>query len=62
MKKLRLRKWVKYLLLGIANTLLLINLPMIIRQVNTINDYRYNILAIATIIIINSVAILKIEN
>lgn len=58
----RLRKWVKYLILGVINGIVLINLPLILKDANeSINDFRYNWLVIFTIIIINAIAIAKIE-
>ena len=61
MKKLKLRKWVKYLILAILNSIVIINLPSILRTTDTVNNYRFNILVIATIIFINSIYIYKIE-
>lgn len=61
MKKLKLRKWVKYSILAILNLIVIINLPSIIRTADTVNNYRFNILVIATIIFINSLYIYKIE-
>ena len=62
MKKLRLKKWVKYLLLGIINLIIILNINVIIKEPITINQYRINILILAAILLSNGIAILKIEN
>lgn len=61
MKKLKLKTWVKYTILAIVNLVIILNLPLIIRQGNTLNDYRFNILAITVFIIMNAIAVLQIE-
>ena len=62
MKKLRLRKWCKYTLLAIVNLVIILNLPLIIKNATTLNDYRHNIIALGMIIIFNTLAVCKIEN
>ena len=62
MKKLRLRKWVKYLLLGIINLIIILNINVLINEPITINQYRINILILAAILLSNGIAIYKIEN
>ena len=62
MKKLRLRKWCKYTLVGIANAIVLLNLPLIFKEAITLNDYRYNILVLGAIILSNMFAVMMIEN
>ena len=62
MKKLRLRKWVKYLLLGIINLIIILNINVLIKEPITINQYRINILILAAILLSNGIAIYKIEN
>ena len=62
MKKLRLKKWVKYLLLGIINLIIILNINVLIKEPITINQYRINILILAAILLSNGIAIYKIEN
>ena len=61
MKKLRLKKWVKYLILTIFDTIVILNLPSILKDPNILNNYRFNILIIGTFLLINLIGILKIE-
>ena len=62
MKKLRLRKWVKYTILFTINFIIIINLPNILKNVeNNVNNFRYNVFIIFLIFIGNLVAISKIE-
>lgn len=61
-KKLRLKNWVKYLILGIIDLIFIINLPNILKDTESINNYRFNILIIMIFLIINIIFIGIIEN
>lgn len=61
MKKLKLKKWVKYTLLFILDMVIIFNLPILIKEPTTMNDYRLNILILFFIIMINILSIYKIE-
>lgn len=62
MKKYKLRKWVKYTMLGIINFIIIINLPNILIEINNnANNFRYNILVITVIIVGNILSIKYIE-
>ena len=61
MKKLKLKKWVRYTLLFTLDMVIIFNLPILIKEPDTINDYRFNILILFFIIIINILSIYKIE-
>lgn len=61
MKKLKLRKWVKYLILSIIDGIIMWNLPKIIVDSNTLNEYRYNIIVLFIIIIFNLIGIIIAE-
>ena len=61
MKKLKLKKWVKYVILFILDLIMILNLPNLIKEPATINDYRLNILILFFIIMINILSIYKIE-
>lgn len=60
-KKLKMKKSTKYLILVIIDLIVIFNLPLILRDVETINDYRYNILILVIIFIVNAIADIKIE-
>lgn len=61
MKKLKLKKWVKYVILSILDLIIILNLPNLMVDSTTINDYRFNILILFLIIMINVLSIYKIE-
>ena len=61
MKKLKLKKWVKYVILSILDLIMILNLPNLMVEPTTINDYRLNILILFFIIMINILSIYKIE-
>lgn len=62
MKKYKLRKWVKYTMLGIINFIIIINLPNILIEINNnANNFRYNILVITVIIVGNILSVKYIE-
>ena len=58
MKRLRLRKWVKYSILSIFDLIFILNLPVILKDTGNINDYRFNILILFLFSVINTVAII----
>ena len=60
-KKLKMKKSTKYLVLVIIDLIVIFNLPLILRDVETINDYRYNILILVIFFIVNTIADIKIE-
>ena len=61
MKKLRLKKWVKYLLLTILDLIFILNLPVILKDTGNLNNYRFNIIVLFTFFIINGIAVAIIE-
>ena len=61
MKKLKLKKWVKYVILFILDLIIILNLPNLMVEPTTINDYRFNILILLFVIMINILSIYKIE-
>lgn len=61
MKKYHLKKWVKYLLLFMIDGIFCWNAPHLIRNANTINDFRHNVIVVFILIMINTLAIIKIE-
>ena len=61
MKKLKLKKWVKYVILSILDLIIIFNLPNLIKEPATINQYRLNIIIVFCIIFINMFSISKIE-
>lgn len=58
MKKLKLRKWVKYLLLFIITFIIL---KLFIRDADTYKNYCINFITIFYVIVIDFVLIIKIE-
>lgn len=61
MKKIRLKKWVRYLMLSIIDLIIILNLPNLMKKIVTINDYRQNILILFIILFSNILLICKIE-
>jgi hypothetical protein len=61
MKKIRLKKWVRYLMLSIIDLIVILNLPNLMKEIVTINDYRQNILILFIILFSNILLICKIE-
>jgi hypothetical protein len=61
MKKIRLKKWVRYLMLSIIDLIIILNLPNLMKEIVTINDYRQNILILFIILFSNILLICKIE-
>lgn len=62
MKKLKLKKWVKYVILFILDLIIILNLPNFMVEPTTINDYRFNIIILFIILMINLLSIYKIED
>lgn len=62
MKKLKLKKWVKYVILSILDLIIILNLPNFMVEPTTINDYRFNIIILFIILMINLLSIYKIED
>lgn len=62
MKKLKLKKWVKYVILSILDLIMILNLPNFMVEPTTINDYRFNIIILFIILMINLLSICKIED
>lgn len=62
MKKLKLKKWVKYVILSILDLIMILNLPNFMVEPTTINDYRFNIIILFIILMINLLSIYKIED
>ena len=62
MKKLKLKKWVKYVILFILDLTIILNLPNLMVEPTTINDYRFNIIILFIILMINLLSIYKIED
>lgn len=61
MKKLKLRKWVKYLLLIILDLIVIFNIPAILRDVKTLNEYRFNMILLFIFFMINLITMIIIE-
>lgn len=61
MKKIRLKKWVRYLILSVIDLIVILNLPNLMKEIVTINDYRQNILILFIILFSNILLICKIE-
>lgn len=62
MKKIRLRKWVKYVILFAINFIVIMNLPNILKEVeNNINNFRYDAFIIFLVFIFNLISISFIE-
>lgn len=59
--KLKMKNNLKYLILGVIDLIALLNLPLFMKEVNSINDYRFNMIILFTIFILNAVAIHSIE-
>lgn len=59
--KLKMKNNLKYLILGVVDLITLLNLPLFMKEVNTINDYRFNMILLFTIFILNAIAIHSIE-
>lgn len=59
--KLKMKNNLKYLILGVVDLIALLNLPLFMKEVNTINDYRFNMILLFTIFILNAIAIHNIE-
>ena len=62
MKRMKMKKNLKYIILGTINLIIIMNLPSILKNATTLNKYRYNWLIIALIILGNAISIIKIEN
>ena len=62
MKKLKLKKWVKYVILSILDLIIILNLPNLMVEPTTINDYKFNMLILFIILMINLLSIYKIED
>ena len=60
-KKLKMKPAVKYTILFIIDLIFVLNLPLILKDVETINDYRFNILILGIFFIANAIASIKIE-
>lgn len=59
--KLKMKNNLKYLILGVVDLIALLNLPLFMKEVNSINDYRFNMIILFTIFILNAIAIHNIE-
>lgn len=62
MKKLRLRKGVKYVLFGIFNIIVFMVLPNILKTPNDINTYRANIGILTILLAIDFISLINIES
>lgn len=62
MKKLKLRKWVKYTALGMVDLGFILNIPNIIKNTETLSGYRYNIIVLGIFFLINILVISLIED
>ncbi len=61
-KKLRMKPITKYTILFIIDFIYILNIPSLMREVNTTNDYRYNMLLLFALFIVNAIASIKISN
>lgn len=60
-KKLRLKKKVKYAIFGIINFIILLNIPFLVRNVNTYEDYIIDMIGIILFILIDTIVLYRIE-
>lgn len=59
---LKLRKSVKYTILFLIDLIFVFNLPLILKNSESLNDYRYNMMILFALFISNAIALTKIEN
>lgn len=60
-KKTHLKKWVKYAAFGIANLIILLNIPLLVGKVNSYSDYVRIMIEIIIFIIIDTIVLYRIE-
>lgn len=60
-KKLKMKPIGKYTILFIIDLIFVFNLPLLLKDVETINDYRFNILVLGAFLTANVIALIKIE-
>lgn len=60
-KKPRLKKKVKYAIFGIINLIILLNIPFLVRNVNSYSDYIIDMIGIILFILIDTIVLYKIE-
>lgn len=58
---LRMKPITKYTILFILDLIYVFNLPLLMRDVNTINDYRFNMLLLFALFFVNAIASIQIE-
>lgn len=61
MKKLKMKSNLKYTILFIIDLIIVLNISLILKDVKTINDYRYNMIILFVWFFINGLAVVKIE-
>ena len=61
MKKLKLKKSVKYAIFGITNLIILLNIPFLVRNVNNYSDYVIDMIGIILFILIDTIVLYRIE-
>ena len=59
---LKMKSNLKYTILFLIDLVVILNLPLILKNQNSINDYRYNMLVLFALFISNAIAVYKIEN
>lgn len=60
-KRTHLKKWVKYTAFGIANLIILLNIPLLVNKVNNYCDYVRIMIEIMLFIIIDTIVLYRIE-
>lgn len=60
-KVLKMKANLKYTILFLLDLVFVLEAPLILKNANTINAYRYNILILFALFMINAVAIVKIN-
>lgn len=60
-KKTHLKKWVKYTAFGIANLIILLNIPLLVGKVNSYSDYVRIMIEIIIFIVIDTIVLYRIE-
>lgn len=61
-RKLKMKKNLKYIILGVLDSIFIINLPSILINATTLNQYRYNWIMLGIFLIANFITITFIEN
>lgn len=60
-KKLKMKSNLKYLILFTIDLILILNLPMVLKDPVTLNNYRFNMIILGLMLITNGIAVMQIE-